>query len=90
MTDAINQRRLSTEQVEAFHHDEFVTDQVADFGALVPDVARGRVIVDVGGGCGFFALALAEDQGLRTRVIDTPPRPRPRASWVSRPRSATP
>lgn len=73
MSTQPNQRRLSTEQVEAFHHDEFVTDQVADFGALVSQGPGERVIVDVGGGCGFFARALAQDQGLRTRVVDMDP-----------------
>tara|TARA_R110002124_G_scaffold55108_2_gene156051 strand:+ start:14520 stop:15251 length:732 start_codon:yes stop_codon:yes gene_type:complete len=73
MTDTASQRRLSTDQVEAFHHDEFVTDQVADFRALVPEVPADRVVVDVGGGCGFFARALTDDQGVRTRVVDMDP-----------------
>jgi hypothetical protein len=70
MNDLIDQRRLSTEQVEAFHHDEFVADQVADFAALSPHLSGSGAVVDVGGGCGFFARALADAQGLRTRVID--------------------
>ena len=70
MSAANVQRRLSTEQVEAFHHDVFVTDQVADFGRLVPDALPGRTVTDVGGGCGFFARALAETQNLNTRVVD--------------------
>jgi len=73
MTDTTSQRRLSTDQVEAFHHDEFVTDQVADFRVLVPEARSDRVVVDIGGGCGFFARALTDDQGVRTRVVDMDP-----------------
>ena len=67
------QRRLSTEQVEAFYHDEFVSDQVADFTELMPAPRSGAVVADVGGGCGFFARALTDARGLRTRVIDMDP-----------------
>lgn len=73
MTNAGAQRRLSDEQIAAFRHNEFVTDQVADFRDLAPIGAGERVIVDVGGGCGFFARALAKDQMLRTRVVDMDP-----------------
>jgi hypothetical protein len=62
------QRRLANEQIEAFYHDEFVTDQVADFSRLVPE--SGGVITDVGGGCGFFARALSDVRGSRIRVLD--------------------
>lgn len=71
MTETTLQRRLSTEQIEAFHHDVFVNDQVHDFATLMADSgAETGVVADVGGGCGFFARALADARGHRTRVID--------------------
>jgi len=68
------QATLSAEQIEAFYHDEFVDDQVRDFCAMLGDDRDGKVVVDVGGGCGFFAKRLAETAGERTRVIDMDPR----------------
>lgn len=67
MTD---QATLSSDQIAAFYHDEFVMDQVVDFKKLVPD-AQG-VIADIGGGCGFFARALS-DAGHSVRVLDSDP-----------------
>ncbi len=64
------QATLSAEQIEAFYHDEFVDDQVRDFCAMLGGGRDGKVVVDVGGGCGFFARRLAEKAGERTRVID--------------------
>jgi hypothetical protein len=66
------QKPLSTEQVEAFHHDKFVEDQVRDFMALFGSAAAepGEVL-DVGGGCGFFAERLHALTGRRVRVMDT-------------------
>lgn len=73
MTQEGAQRRLSTEQVETFYHQDFVGDQVRDFHTLMDGAARGGVVADVGGGCGFFARALSEAQGVRVRVIDMDP-----------------
>jgi ribosomal protein L11 methylase PrmA len=73
MDQAIAQRRLSTEQVEAFYHQDFVGDQVRDFGELMGDVRHEGVVADVGGGCGFFAGDVVSDQGVRVRVIDMDP-----------------
>jgi hypothetical protein len=73
MTTSDNQRKLSVEQVGAFHHTDFVADQIADFAALVPEVRQGRTITDVGGGCGYFAGAVAKGLGLNARVIDMDP-----------------
>lgn len=70
---ADSQRILSAEQVEAFYHDEFVNDQVRDFAEMARTSAGDGVVVDVGGGCGFFAGALQQRHGLRTRVIDLDP-----------------
>lgn len=64
------QTKLTDAQIEEFLHDEFVADQVRDFRELVP-VEGGGTVVDMGGGCGFFAKALASETGLPTRVIDS-------------------
>lgn len=67
------QRTLSGEQVEAFYHDEFVEDQARDFVELVGRDSSGAYVLDIGGGCGFFAKRLAEITGCRITVIDTDP-----------------
>jgi hypothetical protein len=68
------QETLSGEQLEAFYHDEFVADQTRDFVALLGSSGgAGRVVVDVGGGCGFFARRLVQLAGVRVRVLDMDP-----------------
>ncbi len=62
------QRTLSTTQVETFYHDLFVDEQVRHFTNMV-EPADG-VIVDVGGGCGFFARHLSAVVRRPVRVID--------------------
>jgi SAM-dependent methyltransferase len=64
------QTNLSREQVAAFYHDDFVEDQIRDFVALVGVVDGGGVVLDVGGGMGFFARRLRA-AGYRVRVLDT-------------------
>jgi hypothetical protein len=64
------QNKLSNEQVEAFYHDHFVEAQAGDFVRLLGAMEGGKV-VDVGGGCGFFARRLGELTGRRVRVLDT-------------------
>jgi len=66
------QQILKEEQIEAFYHDNFVTSQVADFVALVPKRVNlnDRRVVDIGGGCGFFAKALSAEWGYKVRVVD--------------------
>jgi hypothetical protein len=67
-----DQQKLSDDQIEAFRHEEFVADQTRDFMALVADLPRaGRAVVDIGGGCGFFAASLAAQSGARVRVVDS-------------------
>jgi hypothetical protein len=73
-TGGLAQRVLERERIAEFYHDNFVADQVRDFERLV--IAGGRhdgVIADVGGGCGFFAQAVARAFGLPTRVLDSDP-----------------
>jgi hypothetical protein len=66
------QRTLSDEQIAAFYHDEFVEDQARHFVELAGAGAAGsKVVVDVGGGCGFFARRLAATTHWVVRVLDT-------------------
>jgi hypothetical protein len=64
---------LSANQIEAFYHEEFVADQLRDFGKIAAISAGHRTVVDIGGGVGHFARALINDLGLAARVIDTDP-----------------
>ena len=63
------QRVLSRDQVRAFYHDEFVADQTLDFASL-SEGTEGNVVVDIGGGVGFFASSLARRGSHKVRVID--------------------
>lgn len=65
------QRTLSAEQIEAFYHNEFVIDQVRDFVELLPERSDQPLIVDIGGGCGFFAKQLADETSLQVCVLDS-------------------
>lgn len=68
---ATQQRVLKTEQVEEFYHDVFVTSQVHDFVDVVDEAQLSvRKVVDIGGGCGFFAGALAKKTGFNAQVVD--------------------
>jgi hypothetical protein len=71
---AIQQRVLKTEQVEEFYHDVFVTTQVRDFVDFVEETQLPvKKVIDIGGGCGFFADALAQKTGLDAQVVDMDP-----------------
>ena len=70
MNEMVTQKKLADAQIEAFYHDEFVEDQVRDFGNLNDADSGGKAIVDIGGGCGFFARSLSDVHGYRTRVLD--------------------
>jgi hypothetical protein len=66
------QRVLSERQIGHFYHDEFVTDQVDSFMRLaVPGLVGDGTVVDMGGGCGFFAAAIATRGGIPVRVVDS-------------------
>lgn len=68
------QRSLDQERIAEFYHDNFVADQLRDFERLV--IANGvpnGVVADVGGGCGYFARAVAREFGVSTRVLDSDP-----------------
>ena len=66
------QQTLSPNQIETFYHDVFVESQVRDFIKLLKISATPSLgnIVDIGGGCGFFAKALQNVTGLKVRVLD--------------------
>ena len=71
---ATEQRLLDEARVAAFHHDEFVTTQVGDFTQLMGDsVGRKARVVDIGGGVGHFASAIASHLGCRAQVVDVDP-----------------
>lgn len=72
MTEVVVQRKLAQAQVSEFYHDLFVDTQVKHFESLcMPLPVPGRDhVVDIGGGCGFFASAVTEQVGPPTRVID--------------------
>lgn len=65
------QKTLASEQIEAFYHDEFVEDQTKHFMTLIGnDPQDQKVVVDVGGGCGFFAQRLSTLTRHHLKVID--------------------
>ena len=64
---------MSQDQITAFYHDFFVENQVDDFIALsgfsvTPSLDN---IVDIGGGCGFFAKAFQNRIHQKVRVLDS-------------------
>lgn len=72
------QKALSASQLEAFYHSGFVADQIAHFRSLLGPVlgeclAGNALVLDVGGGVGFFAQGLREHLGVRVRVVDLDP-----------------
>lgn len=69
-----SQRTLNQPQIEAFQHDLFVTAQLRNYCELIsPRLPGPHTVVDVGGGCGFFAHALRRRLGCDVRVIDSDP-----------------
>lgn len=69
------QKLLNQEQVAAFYHSIFVDGQVAHFKEFVQRnlLSHKDVVVDVGGGCGYFAQAIQQQLGVPVRVIDMDP-----------------
>ena len=67
------QKILSQDQITAFYHDLFVENQVEDFVALLGSSINPSLdnIVDIGGGCGFFAKSLDNRINVKVRVIDS-------------------
>lgn len=73
MRDGASQAKLSAEQLEAFYHTVFIDDQVRDFRDMLGPT-DGALVLDIGGGCGFFAKHLAETAGYTLRVMEMDPR----------------
>jgi hypothetical protein len=68
------QKKLSSEQIASFYHDEFVRQQVDHFRQIaLHSVKAGAVVVDIGGGCGYFAGAIKKELNFSARVIDMDP-----------------
>lgn len=68
------QKILNSDQVAAFYHDQFVEQQVDHFQKIaLSSLGKDRVVVDVGGGCGYFANALKNSFDIAVRVIDMDP-----------------
>ena len=68
-------KTLTPEQISSFYHTDFFNGQVASFKELIkPEIFQGRkVVVDIGGGLGYFAQALQEQIKFPVRVLDTDP-----------------
>lgn len=69
------QSTLRPDQIAKFYHDAFVSEQVRHFQALFSSSLNigDRVVVDVGGGVGYFALAVGGLYGVSVRVVDMDP-----------------
>jgi hypothetical protein len=67
------QKTLSEKQIEAFHHDDFVEDQIKHFTLLFASRPTLINVLDVGGGCGHFASRLNAKNLYETKVIDMDP-----------------
>lgn len=67
------QKLLAQDQLEAFYHDNFVKSQVADFISLTSSFINpsSDVIVDIGGGVGYFAKAIQNTIDMPVRVLDS-------------------
>jgi hypothetical protein len=69
------QVRLTASQTKEFYHDHFVAEQMSAFGQMLgPRLTEEDRVVDIGGGCGYFAGAVARRFGVPVAVIDTDPR----------------
>jgi Methyltransferase small domain len=66
------QLTLNSDQLEAFYHDEFVDSQIRHFTQLLGNrSAHTDVVVDVGGGVGYFGSALKQIRpNAKIRVLD--------------------
>jgi hypothetical protein len=69
------QRKLEQHQIEEFYVDCFAQEQAKAFATLIPQQTADRdsVVVDIGGGCGYFARDLTMLTGMRVRVVDSDP-----------------
>lgn len=63
------QKILSDEQIEAFYHDQFVEDQACHFVSLFGSNSGLKNVIDMGGGCGFFAKRLKSQADYKVKVV---------------------
>lgn len=74
MYELTSQRTLDQERIANFYHDLFVKAQVEDFKEIcLPVINREEIVSDMGGGCGYFASAIARELRLPVRVVDMDP-----------------
>ena len=68
----MQQKHLNSSQLSKFHIDDFANLQLTYFRQLISltDIDSEKVIVDIGGGSGFFAKKIAEFYQRLVRVID--------------------
>lgn len=65
------QKKLNVDQISEFYHDGFVSQQVDHFSKLCKNKLQlNDIVVDVGGGCGFFAKVLMDQMDVIVRVVD--------------------
>ena len=68
------QNTLNENQIAAFYHDKFVRQQLDHFIKIaLSSVEKGKYVVDIGGGCGYFAAAIESELHISTRVVDMDP-----------------
>ena len=69
------QKALNESQIAAFYHAHFVIEQVDHYKSIaLPFTDVSKTVVDIGGGCGYFADALQSEFGLHARVLDADPK----------------
>jgi len=68
------QKTLAEHQVAEFYHQNFVDEQTQHFTSLLGRNGSGGIVVDVGGGCGFFAKRLMDETAFRVRVLEADPK----------------
>jgi predicted RNA methylase len=74
MSDSTKQLRLGESQIAAFNTDRNAVEQASRFLAFAQamgGLSQSGVVVDMGGGNGYFARELHEASGSRVRVIDS-------------------
>ena len=68
------QKLLGEDQLRTFYHNHFVNDQCNHFKLLLTGLNSSvNVVVDIGGGCGYFISRLNTESGLSGRVLDSDP-----------------
>lgn len=70
----VDQKALDDQQIAEFYHENFVKDQVRDFGQLLGSRdLEGSRLIDLGGGIGHFAAGIRATYGCQATVLDSDP-----------------